>query len=555
MPSDRLPRCVLNLLIGMIPAWLLCAAPSARAQEAVTAPAGGTAVEARIDSGLLRHESADRNGVIFQSHVHDPGAAWIRLRFDDVQLAGEVSTDTNSILRLTSLLDGAVQELDAIELVQWGYSSAYLNGDAVLIEVVSRGASGINSLRMSEFTAGPDAGVPAEVQRSICGGTDDRELSDDPRVARLAPIGCTTWMIDDCNNCFLSAGHCIGSGSQVVQFNVPLSNPNGSWNNPHPDDQYPVDQTSIQSRWEGIGNDWAYFGAFPNSNTGLRPATAQGDVFEFVPPPVAVGQTVRVTGYGTVLAPVPGTWNSVQKTHDGPFTLSLGSRVGYAADTTGGNSGGPVILESTGKAIGIHTHGGCNGSGGANNGTSITQVSLQAALANPLGVCCAGEAEAPGSFLLTTPANGASSVDLNPTVQWEAAQNTWYYRIWIADNHEFDAPVVAGFTTSSTQIALPSGVLDEHTTYYWYVVAFSPTELERRSTPQVASFTTAASQTPCPGDVNGDQTVDLKDLNIILSNFGQPTQEGPPLGDLDLSGTVDLADLNMVLTNFGQQCS
>ena len=37
----------------------------------------------------------------------------------------------------------------------------------------------------------------------------------------------------------------------------------------------------------------------------------------------------------------------------------------------GGNSGSPVVHEETGLAIGIHTHGGCSKSGGANSGTKI----------------------------------------------------------------------------------------------------------------------------------------------------------------------------------------
>jgi hypothetical protein len=37
----------------------------------------------------------------------------------------------------------------------------------------------------------------------------------------------------------------------------------------------------------------------------------------------------------------------------------------------GGNSGSPVVHEETGLAIGIHTHGGCSNSGGANSGTKI----------------------------------------------------------------------------------------------------------------------------------------------------------------------------------------
>jgi V8-like Glu-specific endopeptidase len=527
-------------------------APLSLSQEAITAPAGGTLVPARIDSGFVRTVGREAGEVVFQSHVHEPGASWIRLHFEDVQLAGVAGSDTDSVLRLTSLLDGAVQELDSIELVQWQNSSAYFNGDTVLIEVVARGASGINSLRMSEFVAGPDAGVPADVQRSICGGVDDRELSDDPRAARLAPIGCTTWMIDDCNNCFLTAGHCTGSGSQVVQFNVPLSNPNGSWNNPHPDDQYPVDQNSMQSNGgQGVGNDWAYFGAFPNSNTGLRPAEAQGDFFVLASPPQASGQQIRITGYGTVSSPVPGSWNSVQKTHVGPFSLNTGTRLSYATDTTGGNSGSPVILEASGAAIGIHTHAGCNSGGGANNGTSILNPSLQDALANPLGVCCEGDPQPPGPFELTTPASGSEDVDRGPVMEWAEAENVWYYTIRVADNPEFSDPVVDDFETVNTQINLPPDFLDEGTAYYWQVEAISPSGSVRFATPEIATFTTVEAELPCLGDTDGNGAVDLADLNAVLGNFGQ---SGNLLGDVNGDDLVDLLDLNIVLGAFGVPC-
>lgn len=54
----------------------------------------------------------------------------------------------------------------------------------------------------------------------------------------------------------------------------------------------------------------------------------------------------------------------------------------------------------------------------------------------------------------------------------------------------------------------------------------------------------------CVGDVNGDDTVDLADLNLVLANFGTTTNDGDANGD----GEVDLADLNMVLANFGNGC-
>ena len=57
----------------------------------------------------------------------------------------------------------------------------------------------------------------------------------------------------------------------------------------------------------------------------------------------------------------------------------------------------------------------------------------------------------------------------------------------------------------------------------------------------------------CPGDVNGDQRIDLTDLNIILGKFGQATAAGAP-GDFDNSGAFDLPDLNAVLGAFGNDC-
>ncbi|MFI4855590.1 MAG: proprotein convertase P-domain-containing protein, partial [Phycisphaerales bacterium JB065] len=54
----------------------------------------------------------------------------------------------------------------------------------------------------------------------------------------------------------------------------------------------------------------------------------------------------------------------------------------------------------------------------------------------------------------------------------------------------------------------------------------------------------------CVGDVTGDHSVDLADLNLVLANFGQVTSDG----DADGSGEVDLADLNIILANFGATC-
>lgn len=58
-----------------------------------------------------------------------------------------------------------------------------------------------------------------------------------------------------------------------------------------------------------------------------------------------------------------------------------------------------------------------------------------------------------------------------------------------------------------------------------------------------------------PGDLDGDQDVDLSDLATLLSNFGTLSGAARADGDLDADGDVDIADLALLLANFGSSCS
>ena len=57
----------------------------------------------------------------------------------------------------------------------------------------------------------------------------------------------------------------------------------------------------------------------------------------------------------------------------------------------------------------------------------------------------------------------------------------------------------------------------------------------------------------CPGDTNGDSTVDFTDLNAILSNWNM-TVAPSTMGDTNGDGTVDFTDLNEVLSNWNTAC-
>lgn len=68
---------------------------------------------------------------------------------------------------------------------------------------------------------------------------------------------------------------------------------------------------------------------------------------------------------------------------------------------------------------------------------------------------------------------------------------------------------------------------------------------------EIVAQTCANLPSECTGDADNSGTVDLDDLDIVLSNFGQQTSQG----DLDENGVVNLDDLDIVLSNFGTVCN
>ncbi len=78
--------------------------------------------------------------------------------------------------------------------------------------------------------------------------------------------------------------------------------------------------------------------------------------------------------------------------------------------------------------------------------------------------------------------------------------------------------------------------------------------LFKPGTPTSVSTTTVAPGASINGDLNGDCVVDLDDLSIMLTNFGQTSGMTYEDGDIDGDGDVDLDDLSELLINFGGSC-
>ena len=287
---------------------------------------------------------------------------------------GKVVLGNGSYLEIRSLEDGNKQKLTSEIIKEYGLYSAYFNGDSVVVSLYAGPRTRGNMFTIEKVAKGYPGDYLAPM--SIC-GSDDRVLSSDKREGRAiiwfgSRIGVgTAWLIDG-EGCMVTAGHVLAANMSklTVQFNVPLSSSSGGLRFPPASDQYDwVGRSAEYHESAGPGRDWGVFLTKKNSVTGKYAGQAQGAYFKFGSPPGYNGNT-RITGYGT--DSTPRSYNCVNQTSTGPYLGNSGSRLMYRVDTMGGNSGSPVINVNTGKAFGVHTHGGCSYYGGYNSGTLYT---------------------------------------------------------------------------------------------------------------------------------------------------------------------------------------
>ena len=229
-----------------------------------------------VEPYVLESGVYDGNGVmgssavkVFSGMVQLHNVPWLQLHFSNANLGSE------SFILIKSSIYDVAQRLDAISIEQWNYFSAFFNGSEVQIELYVGPMDNNIFINVSDVVVGDWAS--ASPYSTICGPTDDRIASNDPAAARLMTIGCTAWIIP--NGKIVSAGHCTVSSSSYIEFNVPLSLPNGTVQHPGPEDQYAVDPSTWVHASGTIGNDWGVFEVFPNSITGLMPKAAQNAYF------------------------------------------------------------------------------------------------------------------------------------------------------------------------------------------------------------------------------------------------------------------------------------
>lgn len=129
------------------------------------------------------------------------------------------------------------------------------------------------------------------------------------------------------------------------------------------------------------------------------------------------------------------------------------------------------------------------------------------------------------------------------------------------DNLDHSLSATAGFTAPAGSFAAVAG-----TAGVTHVISMNTSTLGPKS--GTVTLTSDDPETPtrvvnlignvvtppsCPGDLNGDFSVNVNDLTIFLANFGQTVAPGTN-GDIDGNGVVNVNDLTIFLANFGITC-
>ncbi|KAI9168402.1 hypothetical protein H9P43_007774 [Blastocladiella emersonii ATCC 22665] len=360
---------------------------------------------------------------IFWSRLHfDRSKTKLRENFIRVDFPGFGEDLPGDILRITSLADGGVQYLNFESIEQWNFRSAVFNGGKVKVELLADPNTDPDekpSIVVTQIETNTQSGYGSNKAQlpppaSLCTANDDRRASADVRSVRIHPVGCTAWTITDKAGCHVTAGHCFDGtdlDDQIIQMNVPQSavitsagQKTAIVRHPHPKYQFAVDVKSVQFNLTSLSlgddaEDWAYFGTFPNPNTGLthretignkayRLATVDPATGDLVANQVKVGDTVKIYGFGVVSAQARKHMSQVQQQASGKVTaFSDRFHIDHRTSTEGGNSGSAIAIGDL--AVGIHTNGGCFAGSphSANTGSLVSMPAFQRAIKNPKGVC------------------------------------------------------------------------------------------------------------------------------------------------------------------------
>jgi V8-like Glu-specific endopeptidase len=478
-----------------------------------------------LDTGPLKAGGgAGAEQVVFSREVTVPGALWLRLHFAEAGLA------PGAAIVVRAAADGETQRLDAEGLEMWSNSTAYFNGDTVLLEVVApRGAAGECRVVIREIETEFGVGVPGGLRGDpgecgIC-GTDDRTPSSQAWAARLMPVGCTASIICE-NSTFVTAGHCI-SGT-VVQFNVPASQSNCNTVNPPVADQFPV--ITSTRRWSnaGVGADWGVFRTGVN-NLNETPFERYGQVRPIAPNPPVNGTVINIFAYG---ADTNCVRNQTQQRSIGTINQVAPDFYGFNADVRGGSSGSAILVAN--QIVGVVTH--CSGGGCSNSGTRVDLQPFRDAI-NEISNCDVSHTLQVRATRLDTAAPVAVTISINPADNSGNSSGTT----------PLDRSYLEGVNVTLAAPSEAAGLCFRR----WEIDGVD----QGPSTVLAMTVTAPATVTAryagcCLADWDGSGAVNSTDISAFLTAWLDSLNNQDLNADFDGSGAVNSSDISAFLTQW-----
>ncbi|CAM3416082.1 trypsin-like serine peptidase [Stackebrandtia soli] len=312
--------------------------------------------------------------------VSYPGATYIKVHFASLDLApGDYLTvsspDGTEVHTYHGAPGDGLIDGDSGYTVHGdsGFAAMSVFGDTAEVTIHSSGDVSTSNLVVDKYWRGYGKGefniVNADIM-SVCGNDARRdtvcyqdshpaEYESSRAVARLLSNGsglCTTWRVGNTNR-MLTNNHCVSSQSGIAATESQFGYECATCGGDNPSEGVKVGgDTLIQT------NSTHDFTLFSVQN--FDSITSFGTLYIANREPVA-GERIYIPGHGDAIA----KRLSIYEESDGGVTCKIDTpqdssvTTGYMCDTSGGNSGSPVVLGDSNEVIALHALGGCENSG------------------------------------------------------------------------------------------------------------------------------------------------------------------------------------------------
>ncbi|MBM7773112.1 V8-like Glu-specific endopeptidase [Actinokineospora baliensis] len=363
------------------PAW----ASSEPAPTAAVAPSGAMKVgEETVLGSSIAYTGAQRR------EIRQPGATYIKVHFESLKLApGDYVTVADPTGREVHTYHGdptaggaRTGDSDFTRHGRKGFAAMSIDGEAAVVTLHKVGGSAVATrglgFSIDRYWRGYS---PDEVRAnnpsffSIC-GTDARrdtvcyksshptEYAKANAVARLLISGgslCTAWRVGNTNR-VLTNNHCISTQSAVSSSEVQFAYACATCGGNNPAAGTKVSGATFYKTSPGGSSRLDYTLFSVNNFASIQQF---GTLYLDPRAPVA-GERIYIPGHGDGK---PKRLSIYEEAQGGPLctvrsAASDSYNMSYSCDTSGGNSGSPVLAANH-KVIALHHLGGCPGNQGA----------------------------------------------------------------------------------------------------------------------------------------------------------------------------------------------